>query len=39
MAVDQFRNQVTTAANTWGVELVPHEDPKAAFPVHQELTN
>ena len=28
---------VMTAADTWGVEVVPGADPEAAFPVHQEL--
>lgn len=31
------RKIVMTAADTWGVEVVPSEDPQAAFPVHQEL--
>jgi kynurenine formamidase len=26
-----------TAADTWGVEVVPAENPSEAFPVHQEL--
>jgi kynurenine formamidase len=30
---------VMTGADSWGVEVVPGEDPKAAFPVHQELIN
>ena len=28
---------VMTAADTWGVEVIPSEDPNLAFPVHQEL--
>lgn len=28
-----------TAADTWGIEVVPDEGPKAAFPVNQELIN
>ena len=28
---------VMTAADTWGVEVIPGEDPGIAFPVHQEL--
>lgn len=28
-----------TAADTWGIEVVPGEGRKAAFPVNQELIN
>ncbi|MCY4657049.1 MAG: cyclase family protein [Gammaproteobacteria bacterium] len=28
---------VAVGSDTWGLEVVPHEDPEMAFPVHQEL--
>lgn len=31
------RKIVIAGADTWPVEVVPHEDAEAAFPVHQEL--
>ena len=31
------RKIVMTAADTWGTEVIPGEDPELAFPVHQEL--
>ena len=28
---------VAVGADSWGLEVIPHEDPALAFPVHQEL--
>ena len=28
---------VAVGADTWGVEVIPHEDPNEAYPVHQIL--